>query len=85
MKRTRTMNLAARILNVSVLLLASVSSAFAASGAREDNSGVFVWIFLAFCALIIIAQLLPAVLMMFGMAKGLTKAPETAKETATMK
>ncbi|ABB32686.1 hypothetical protein GeomeDRAFT_1059 [Geobacter metallireducens RCH3] len=52
------------------LVMGSVTSALAASGAREDNSGVFVWIFLGFCALIIVAQLVPAVLTMLGMAKG---------------
>ncbi|ABB33706.1 hypothetical protein GeomeDRAFT_2277 [Geobacter metallireducens RCH3] len=52
------------------LVMGSVTSALAASGAREDNSGVFVWIFLGFCALIIVAQMVPAVLTMLGMAKG---------------
>ena len=52
------------------MVLGSVTSALAASGAREDNSGVFVWIFLGFCALIIVAQMVPAVLTMLGMVKG---------------
>lgn len=52
------------------MVLGSVTSALAASGAREDNSGVLVWIFLGFCALIIVAQLAPAVLTMIGMVKG---------------
>ena len=52
------------------LVLGSVTSALAASGAREDNSGVFVWIFLGFCALIVVAQMVPAVLTMLGVAKG---------------
>jgi hypothetical protein len=46
------------------------ASAFAASGLREDSSGIFVWVFLGFCALIVVAQVVPAVLLMFGMAKG---------------
>ena len=46
------------------------ATAFAASGAREDSSGIFVWVFLGFCALIVVAQVVPAVLLMFGMAKG---------------
>ncbi len=49
------------------------ATAFAATGAREDNSGIFVWIFLGFCALIVIGQLLPAVMMVMGFAKGLGK------------
>jgi len=54
------------------------ATAFAASGAREDSSGLFVWIFLGFCALIVVAQLIPAVLLMFGMAKGIAAKRETA-------
>jgi len=43
-------------------------AAMAAAGeiGREDNSDLFVWIFLAFCALIVVAQLIPAALMMLA-------------------
>ncbi len=53
------------------------ATAFAASGAREDSSGLFVWIFLGFCALIVVAQLIPAVLLMFGMVKGIAAKRDT--------
>lgn len=43
------------------------------AAAREDNSDLFVWIFLTFCALIIVAQLIPAVMMLLGFSKGLKK------------
>ena len=46
------------------------ATAFAASTHPADDSGLFVWIFLGFCALIVIAQVMPAVLLLFGMAKG---------------
>lgn len=62
--------------------LGTAAPALAASGAREDNSGIFVWIFLGFCALIVVAQLLPALLMMLGFAKGLKKEQPLAKESA---
>ena len=42
-------------------LLALASPAFAAAGAREDNSDFVVWVFLAFCALIVIGQMFPMV------------------------
>lgn len=48
------------------------ATAFAASTLHEDNSGVFVWIFLGFCALIVVVQVMPAAILMFGFAKGLT-------------
>jgi len=52
------------------------ATAFAASGAHVDNSGIFVWIFLGFCALIVVAQVIPAVLLFFGMVKGFTAKSE---------
>jgi hypothetical protein len=45
-------------------------SAYAATGGRVDDSGIFVWVFLGFCAVIVVAQVIPAVLLAFGMAKG---------------
>ena len=48
---------------------------WAATASREDNSDLFVWIFLAFCALVVVAQLIPAILMMLGFAKGVKKVP----------
>ena len=51
----------------------SVAPLWAEGAAREDNSDLFVWIFLVFCALIIVAQLIPAVMMMLGFAKGVKK------------
>ncbi|WP_298267648.1 hypothetical protein [Geobacter sp.] len=71
------------IVNAAVLWIGTVVPALAASGAREDNSGIFVWIFLGFCALIIVAQLLPAVMMMLGFARGLRKERPLAKEHAS--
>jgi len=47
------------------------ATAFAATGASEASSGIFVWIFFGLCALIVVAQIIPAVLLMFGMAKGI--------------
>jgi hypothetical protein len=58
-------------------------TAFAASGAREDSSGIFVWVFLGFCALIVVAQVVPAIMLMFGMAKGITSVVKEV--TATVK
>ncbi|WP_320056058.1 hypothetical protein [Desulfuromonas thiophila] len=53
-----------------LLSLTGVSSAFAASTAgRSDHSGILVWAFLGFCALIVVAQLLPALLVILGVVK----------------
>ena len=55
------------------------ATSFAASSLSEDNNGLFVWIFLGFCALIIAAQMIPAALMLFGIVKGVAGKVE-AKE-----
>lgn len=57
------------LLTALVMSLVSATPALAAS-AREDSSGLVVWIFLGFCALIVVAQLIPAVLMGLGLIKG---------------
>lgn len=68
------------LINTLIATLITTTSAFAASGAREDNSGVMVWVFLGLCALIVIGQLVPALMVMLGFAKGLAKEakPENA-------
>jgi hypothetical protein len=53
--------------------LGNVTPLWAADAAQEDNSNLFVWIFLAFCALIVVAQLIPAMMMLLGFAKGVKK------------
>jgi len=65
-------------LGLIVLLLGTATTAFAAGG-REDNSGIFVWVFLGFCALIVVAQLIPALMVLFGLAKGISSAPVKEK------
>lgn len=58
------------------VLIGSASAVLAATGAREDNSGLFVWVFLGFCALIIVAQLIPAIMVALGFAKAIGKHKE---------
>ncbi len=43
--------------------------AFAVDTAKTYNSGILVLLFVGFCALIIVAQLVPAVLALFGLTK----------------
>ena len=65
--------------------LAPVTAFAAASGVREDNSGIFVWVFLGFCALIVVAQVIPAVLLMAGMVKGVVSVVRDEKVAVTSK
>ena len=66
------------------IFIGNATPVWAATNGREDNSDLFVGIFLAFCALIVVAQLIPAALVLFGVVKGVHKetaevAPEVAE------
>jgi uncharacterized membrane protein len=54
------------------ILIGNVTPVWAATG-QGDNSDLFVWIFLGFCALIVVAQLVPATMVLLGLAKGVKK------------
>jgi len=56
--------------------------AFAVDTAQTYNSGILVLLFVGFCALLIVAQLVPAVLTLFGMTKA---AVEGSRKTAAAK
>jgi len=60
-------------------IICFATPALAASG-RSDHSGFLVWAFLGFCALIVAAQLIPALLAMFGLAKGMASKHEHEAE-----
>ncbi len=50
---------------------ATVSPAFAtAGGGGERHGSLAAWIFLGFCALVVVAQLIPAALLFIGIIKG---------------
>ena len=57
------------------------ATAFAASGAGDEGSGIFVWIFLGFFAVIVVGQLIPAVMLITGLVKGIIAKAETKTET----
>lgn len=53
-----------------IILLSSILPAFAATGAREDNSMTLVYLFLGVCGLIIFLQLIPVFALGYGIVKG---------------
>ena len=55
------------------LVLAAAPSAFASGTTRVYNSGILVLAFLGFCALVVVIQLIPAIITLCGMLKGLAK------------
>lgn len=58
--------------------LTLATSAFAA-GSASGGSGLLVWLFLGFFGLIVATQLVPAVMLMVGIAKGLTSSSEATE------
>jgi len=56
------------------ILIGSISPAtvFATENAPAGNDGIFVWIFLGFFAVIVVGQLVPAVMLIMGLVKGIT-------------
>jgi len=63
---------------LATLLVAS--PAFASTAGRVDHSGFIVWAFLGFCALIVVAQLVPAVMVMLGIVKAVASPKEQAEQ-----
>jgi hypothetical protein len=63
-----------------ILGIIAPATAFAASGAGEEGSGIFVWIFLGFFAVIVVGQLIPAVMLITGLVKGIVSKAETKTE-----
>lgn len=63
-----------------VMGIIAPATAFAASGASDEGSGIFVWIFLGFFAVIVVGQLIPAVMLITGLVKGVIAKAETKTE-----
>ena len=53
------------------MLAGSASAAFAASGVHGQETGLLVYLFIGFFALIVVSQLVPAVILFIGMVRGL--------------
>ncbi len=56
-----------------VMLMTMAGPAFAVDTTKTYSSGVLVGIFLAFCALIVVVQLMPTIMLLVGFVKGLIK------------
>jgi len=63
-----------------VVWMMMASPALAVDTTKTYSSGILVGIFLAFCALIVVVQLLPTIMLLVGFIKGLIKGTgKTAK------
>ena len=60
-------------LMVTSTLLFMANPAFAVDTAKTYNSGILVGLFLAFCALVVVMQLMPTIVLLIGFVKGVIK------------
>jgi len=56
------------------------ATAFAAANIPAGDEGIFVWIFLGFFAMIVVGQLVPAVMLIIGLAKGIVSKTKVKDE-----
>ena len=61
------------IMSTLAVSLVAVPSAFAGTTARVYSSSTLVLAFVGFLALVVVIQLIPAIMTLFGALKGLTK------------
>jgi hypothetical protein len=61
------------------MLLVAVPSAFASTTTKVYSSSILVLAFVGFLALIVVIQLIPAIMALFGAIKGLAKRDENAR------
>ena len=52
------------------MVVGSASAAYAASGMQSQETGILIYFFIGFFALIVVSQLVPAVILFVGMIKG---------------
>ena len=55
------------------MLLITAGPALAVDTTKTYSSGILVAIFLAFCALVVVVQLMPTIMLLVGFIKGLIK------------
>ena len=53
------------------MLMIMAGPTFAVDTTRTYSSGILVGLFLAFCALVVVAQLVPTIILLIGFVKGL--------------
>lgn len=64
------------------MVIGSASAAYAAAGAQSESSGILAYAFIGFFALIVVSQLVPAMILFFGMVKGVLAGKEKSSVNA---
>jgi prepilin signal peptidase PulO-like enzyme (type II secretory pathway) len=58
---------------MAILMLMLANPAYAVDTTKTYSSGILVGAFLAFCALVVVVQLMPTIMLLIGFVKGLIK------------
>jgi hypothetical protein len=68
----KTKNTLSTVFSAAALTLLTSTGAFASSGVTNKVfvSGPLILLFLGFCALVVVIQCIPAIIMLYGMIKG---------------
>ena len=69
------------LINTFIVMVVTSAPAFAAGGTGGEPGGIFVWIFFGFCALIAVAQMVPTLLLLFGIIKGVVSKGAAEEKT----
>lgn len=78
------MNAWLKISSMIAILTATTLPALATSESSTNHMSIGAWIFIGFCALIFVAQLVPALLLLFGMVKGIFERKEEKSATSRL-
>ena len=74
-----------RTMAMSVAMVAGTSlPALAVDTSRTYSSGLLIGIFLGFCALLVVVQLMPSIMLLIGFIKGLARRTDTKAEAQSV-
>lgn len=70
------------LLTAAAIIMLTVHQAWAVDTTRAGQGGIIVLLFLGICALIVVAQMVPALILLLGMISGLVKAVGAKRQVA---
>jgi hypothetical protein len=78
MSKVRTMMM------TGAMVMGTSLPALAVDTSRTYSSGLLIGVFLAFCALLVVVQLVPSIMLLVGFIKGLARRTESKAATANV-
>ncbi len=66
---------------MAIALVLTAAPAFAVDTTKVYSSGLLIIVFIGICALLVVSQMIPAILLLLGMVKGLVFKSKVASES----